>query len=400
MDILEYKSCLRIIKESRENKEFIDLCIPYTPEILIKEITNNFETLDKNTSFAVLYTIEWAIYLIFLGFQNITMITEKYDKKIAIWAKLIEIEYILLDTAIKENQVMKFDVVIGNPPYQSGENSKLYIDIYNRVCDMLKPSIIAFITPFAIAKGFGGKKVGGSKLLNRNLLIFRNQGIKETHFPSIGLDQICYFIVSSQENLDKVELITNNGVVNVSLEEMTRLSVSGNIIATSIASKCFDAGRHYKRKTTTFESYGDIATFGEIFVIEKINTDMSLKGFNVKMKGPYHPTHGKSRIIYNTLGCRGFVDFSKSILTKKNGSIITVLMDTDIEASNLLDVLNNSSLVNFYAAAITGSNRSPFDTFILNFKYIDFTRSWTDDELYEHFNLTQDEIKYIKTTTE
>jgi len=28
----------------------------------------------------------------------------------------------------------------------------------------------------------------------------------------------------------------------------------------------------------------------------------------------------------------------------------------------------------------------------------DLTRSWTDEELYEHFDLTKDEIKFIEET--
>lgn len=31
------------------------------------------------------------------------------------------------------------------------------------------------------------------------------------------------------------------------------------------------------------------------------------------------------------------------------------------------------------------------------FPELDFTRTWTDQELYQHFNLTQEEIDYIES---
>jgi site-specific DNA-methyltransferase (adenine-specific) len=52
-------------------------------------------------------------------------------------------------------------------------------------------------------------------------------------------------------------------------------------------------------------------------------------------------------------------------------------------------------LVLEYKTGTKGNSKELFSKIPL----IDFTRMWSDDELYTHFGLTQEEIKYIEETT-
>ena len=75
--------------------------------------------------------------------------------------KLTEIEktvtYIKVETFLNKEFNMKFDVLVGNPPYQDPDNKigdkqkKLYVSIFAKSFELLKPNgTMSFIVPQAI----------------------------------------------------------------------------------------------------------------------------------------------------------------------------------------------------------------------------------------------------------
>ena len=84
-----YRSWAGLVQKQRKESLFVDSSIAYVPEDVIQEMSVRLETLDRATPIAVLYTIEWVIYLLHMGFKNVTIATDKYDKSIGVWANLI-----------------------------------------------------------------------------------------------------------------------------------------------------------------------------------------------------------------------------------------------------------------------------------------------------------------------
>jgi hypothetical protein len=77
-------------------------------------------------------------------------------------------------------------------------------------------------------------------------------------------------------------------------------------------------------------------------------------------------------------------------------STVMLLAHSENEANNITAVL--SSKVYRYAVQFAKNNTPNSKTVFSNLPTVDFTKRWTDAELYEHFKLTDEEIALIEAT--
>lgn len=167
---------LKLIEQFRNDKKFV-VDQPFTPVKLISEITANISA-PKTAKVAVLFTVEWAIYLQEIGFTDVTVLTQDQDDVVQKACALFGFSYILLGQV--KDQKMKFDVVVGNPPYTNGEQdaSEIYTSIIDGCLDVTAPSVVAFITPENFINGGQKKKQLREKIFAKtplNTLRFLNQ---------------------------------------------------------------------------------------------------------------------------------------------------------------------------------------------------------------------------------
>lgn len=158
-----------------------------------KEVANNFYSIPTSK---IAYEFTRKVYkLLELEIENIESNYTSYD--------LIKEKDLIEDETIKINKNdMKFNVIVGNPPYQQkdeGTNKNSASPIYNQLVDIsksLNPEYISMIMPTRWYAGGKGLDSFRDKMLNDIRISELHDFLKpELIFPNINLrGGICYFL--------------------------------------------------------------------------------------------------------------------------------------------------------------------------------------------------------------
>ena len=315
---------------------------------------------------------------------------------------------------------MKFDVIIGNPPYQlsDGGNGASASPLYHRFvrqAQKLKPRYLTMIIP---SRWFGGGK---------GLDDFRREMLHDNHirvlvdyenasdcFPGVDIaGGVCYFLWD-RDNPGLCD------VVNIRNNE-TRHSVRAlNEFDTFIR---HDRAASIVRKVCAFgepmmsNMVSSSKPFGlRTFVRPQESGDILLRWQNGE--GPYRRdeiTVGRelidkwkvitSYVGYDHAGNPG-KDGKRRVFSKIDilppGTICTETylvvgsFDTEQEATNLVAYMR-TLFFRFLVAQCMYSHHITKEAYRL-VPIQDFSQSWTDEKLYAKYGITDEEFLYIKTT--
>lgn len=315
---------------------------------------------------------------------------------------------------------MKFDAVVGNPPYQvmDGGSKASAIPVYNYFVEQakgLKPKYVSMIIP---ARWYSG---------GRGLDAFRESMIHDKRIEKLfdyvdsndcfaGVDiagGICYFLWNAQYSGDCQVTNAHNGNKHVS----TRKLNSGDVFvrysqALSIIEKVQNGEPvNYDDRVSSQKPFG-LRTYvvptedGDIQLRYNKGTglfqrDKVTAGFDwvdkwkIIMSYLTHDHAGRSdkdgrRRIFSVTEILP----PKAVCTETY--IVIDSFDTEDEAKNLLSYLK-TRLVRFLVAQVTTTQHISKSNFSL-VPVQDFSKPWTDAELYEKYGLTQDEIDFIEAT--
>ena len=128
---------------------------PVTPQNLINDVMSHIR-VDSSASILVLFTVEWALYLRKIGFVDVTVAADN-DPIIANACLVFGLKYQDISNVEKNN--MNFDVVVGNPPYNSSSggphgtagNNVLYRSFAD-LAERLSKRYIGFVCPKGVIK--------------------------------------------------------------------------------------------------------------------------------------------------------------------------------------------------------------------------------------------------------
>lgn len=317
---------------------------------------------------------------------------------------------------IKEEK-MKFDVIIGNPPYQKndgGGNGSSAVPIYQYFIEeakKLQPKYISIIIPARWYSGGRGLDSFREDMLNdkciSKLVDFPDS---KKCFPNVDIEGgICYFLWDKNHKKNNIEYYSNSekeirqlNQYDIFIRQNKALSIVNNVLKKSKNGNISDIvspqkpfgirGAFSDFSTNENESY-NIYTKKGVFLIDKLNKDIkkpeSFKKYKV-IVGKANGGAMKNGKIMST----PFIIKPEEICTES--FIVLGHFEDSITAENYLNYTKTKFfrfLMMLRKPSLIMSRNN-----MLFIPMLDFTKKWNDKELYSHFNLNEEEIKYIEDT--
>lgn len=257
--------------------------------------------------------------------------------------------------------MMKFDVVVGNPPYQSGNRPiwKRFVDLAIRLAP-----VVAFVTPRAVVNGGHVSTVNLNVWgkLRDHISYFTYQATD--HFPSVT-KQICAWIYD-RNRVGPAEIVDEMGDhFSADLTEYSYFPYHCNGIIWKFFLKLY----HYADKMVDWHIITD---------------DQKDSGSYIVLP--------KNRFLYlSSLRYTGNLQADSTITAKW-------LIIYPVSGAGVTSYMN-SKLFHFVFNILGGDNSGSSSGLMRKIPAVDWTRIWTDAELYDLMGLDLEERAYIEQAT-
>ena len=340
----------------------------------------------------------------------------------------------LQDRFFGGNRNMKFDVIIGNPPYQlsdgggTGDSSK---PIYNKFIEQaksLKPKYLSMIIPSRWMKGGKGLDDFRNKMINdKKIEYLHDFEIAKTCFPINTIDGgVCYFlwglnheglckyVYESKDGFKDTSIrYLNNGITNNVIRDSRQISIVkkakcnkeqsfSNIVSTrkpfGISTDLFNSPENYEKFNLQNEYYQNSYKIygvkgnkgGAKRVVGYVNSSAPTE--NIDSIKKYKLFFSYAYSTDSTIPPEIIIGRPNEIATE------TFLMigpfDNELRAKNCLSYIKTKFFRSLLYFNRIQKNCSK-ETFNL-IPLVSFLEEWNDKKLYEKFKLTKYEIQYIE----
>lgn len=274
---------------------------------------------------------------------------------------------------LEENHNMKFDVILGNPPYQSEKGTgtqPLWPLFVNKAFDLLSnDGQLAMITPNKWCGHTANVIKGGIRLysdLFKGKLVECNIQECSKYFPKVGGYENCfsYFVVDNAgSNSFVATTLDDTFTVDKDQFDFLPLKLLSDTTASILKKVVTSDSYDFKQVSTGFTNKNDGS------VVISMAQRMHYERLNVYLD--------KDTTFSAT---------SKSTVSNKK---------FDKSSQKKVDAVFRSSLFKFIHK-IYWNNDNFGTSFYNSLPYLDLNNLWTDEKIYKHFDLKQEEIDYIE----
>ena len=265
---------------------------------------------------------------------------------------------------------MKFDLILGNPPYQINIRNKIWMAFAEKSIKLLKPNgLVLFITPNAWKKNLGDyKRI--YNLISQNLITMNDCN---DSFPGIGED-IGYWIYSNDPSIPKMKVEFDESIIERIFEKVKKTGDFWHY--RDFTSTTYD----FSRIQTPVYSYPVYQTASQLVYVKP--SEIKYFGWKVLINNsgyfPKSPDDTKYCLVSDSIGA--------------GGGSFGIKVNSKQEGYNILSWVTSK----LYRTIVNGKKTSGFNQIFVSLSYLGADKIWTDQELYTHFGLTDEEIQYIE----
>ena len=320
--------------------------------------------------------------------------------------KNLGIENIYEESFLTKQFDMKFNIVIGNPPYQDGSRkdqaNKLWPLFVKRATELLtEGGYFSFIHPNSwmnVETSDAGKGKSGFKLyrevmqkLDVTFLSVNSNRLKQ-YFHGVGSTFSYYTICNSSTGINTKLETTDGTTFELDLKKTPVIPLAPSRESFSIFDKVAS------KQGKTFDFIDQLQGYYTSLSKEE-DSKHKWKLFHTPAKGGTYMYSDKPCSIQENykvaISLSGTYAPRLETLGVTN-MCITLATDDKNEADNILAILS-SKLFKYYINNNKFSGFNPRAT-ILKLPFLDTLVKWTDEEIYKYFYLTQEEINLIEST--
>lgn len=322
---------------------------------------------------------------------------------------------------INQDENMKIDAIVGNPPYQvishDGPQASQATPVYHlfvHISKMLKPMFVSMIMPSRwYAGGMGMGDFRNSMLTDNNLSLIVDFPKSRDCFPTVDIaGGICYFLISKTHqglctvinkdgdviNIDKRDIGEFPIFVrsNIGVRIIHKLDIVENLSSFVYPISPFGLPTNTEGKLTPYDNNLTlISSKGRSYIPEHLVGNKKLINQFKVMIGQLNPDRGgvNSSKEGSNVTTKVYIMKPKEVSTATY--IILGAFDNIIEAENYASYIK-TKFVRFLVLQTLSSMHITQS----NFRFVpiqDFTRHWTDEELYKKYNLSDEEIQFIES---
>lgn len=320
---------------------------------------------------------------------------------------------------INNNSYMKFDAIVGNPPYQvmDGGAGVSAVPVYHRFVDIakqIKPNYISMIMPAKwYNAGRGLEQFRYEMLHDRQLKCLYDYIDPHDCFPTVDVaGGVCYFLrdmlydglcnfVSCKAG-SKIENMRDLSDTEVLIRHQEEISILGK---TQIDGQTYLNNTAFSQKPFGLRTYVKPLDHGDIVL--RFNGGSG--PFSRELVTNNKELIDRWKIVTSRLTAEHAGETDKNgqkrifatLEILRPGTICTETymmlntFDKEEECNNMLQYLKTR-----FVRALIGMATSTQQMSKANFRFVplqDFSKPWTDEELYAKYNLNESEIAFIES---